>query len=572
MPKSQLEMTTADRDDTTRYLCAAAHLDPDFADRSIREFLVERTRPAPPSPGVDAGVVLAEAVAARTRRKIVGIAALALLLVLLFSASMAFLLGWLVLAFVVAVPTATRVATRGGIKPVLWAVGAVVVVVMLIQYLTEGEIFEVIEELFEGSSPSYEDYYGTSESETDGVGLAFTILVPLGLLGVFLADRFTVWKLITTQFNRTSRLPGTLARSLAGRQIFQFAPTTFTDHLRERYEHPSTRMAPDADNPDDVGSTIVVHRGYDPFVGAGQGHRPWSIAVPLDRAPGKTGTTTLTTAALYDAIVDEVTALRTAVGLTPGGRLARLSIDELVAVTAAELVDHMNEPASVPFIPGEGHPPYDRLSRRLVEQVRDSPIEWARYYRAFRVETWDRDLVLSVYLHVAMDDTMLYVEWTPCVLRPIKEEFQRIDAMSRSPLHPIGQALLDLIKFPTSIPRRLVMVFGLIRSPRKERGVINPDDYGALSSLRELAADTSERSYFQLVDRDRYLKIIESRVVRAVSALLHDAGYVTASFEAQATAVIQNNVRIEGSVTGNVIAGSGNVAGAVTVEKPKGDK
>ncbi|WP_436491767.1 hypothetical protein [Actinokineospora sp. HUAS TT18] len=568
MSESQLNLTTADRDDTTRYLCAAAHLDPDYADQSIREFLVEKTRPVPPSPGVDAGVVLGEAVAARTRRKIVDLAAIALLLVLLFAATTTFLVIWLVLAIVIAIPTAARSATRGGLKPVLWA-GIAVAVVLVLDNATGGQLFEVIEELFESSPRSR--YYYDYETETDGVGLAFTILAPIGLLGVFLADRFSVWKLITTRFNRTARLRGTLSRSMAGRQIFQFAPARFTRLLRERYENSLVRMAPDPQATDGESTEIVVHRGYDPFVGAGQGHRPWSIAVPLERAKGREATTTLSTAALYDAIVAEVTALRQATTLTPAARLGRLSVDELVAVSAAELVDHMAEPASVPFILGEGHPPYDRISSRLATQLRDNPIEWARYYRAFRVETWDRNLVLSVYLHVAMDDTMLYVEWTPCVLRPIKDEFQRVDAVSRSPLHPIGQAMLDLVKFPTSVPRRLITLLTLIRARRKEAGVIDPDDYGSLSSLRELAADTSERNYFQLVDRDRYLKIIESRVVRAVSALLHSAGYVTASFDVQATAVIQNNVRIDG-FTGNFVMGSGNTTGNVTVEQPKDDK
>ena len=58
------------RDDTTRYLCAAAHLDHEFANEAIREFLVEDTRPVPASAGVDAAAVLGEAVAARTRRKL----------------------------------------------------------------------------------------------------------------------------------------------------------------------------------------------------------------------------------------------------------------------------------------------------------------------------------------------------------------------------------------------------------------------------------------------------------------------------------------------------------------------
>ncbi|MGH3702424.1 MAG: hypothetical protein ACRDQY_23830, partial [Pseudonocardiaceae bacterium] len=66
-------------DGTTRYLCAAAHLDEEFCDKAITEFLVEPVRAIPPSPGVDSTAVLREAVAAQTRRRIRDALLLALL-------------------------------------------------------------------------------------------------------------------------------------------------------------------------------------------------------------------------------------------------------------------------------------------------------------------------------------------------------------------------------------------------------------------------------------------------------------------------------------------------------------
>src|SRR5687767_5429821 len=41
------------RDGTTRYLCAAAHMDAEFAQRAIGEYLIEEVRVVPPSPGLD---------------------------------------------------------------------------------------------------------------------------------------------------------------------------------------------------------------------------------------------------------------------------------------------------------------------------------------------------------------------------------------------------------------------------------------------------------------------------------------------------------------------------------------
>src|SRR5215207_6700667 len=98
------------RDDTTRFLCGAAHRDEEFADSAIREYLVEATRSIPRSPGVNTGAVLREAVAARTRRKIRDGLLLALAVVVLFAASGTLLVVWLVAASIVAVGTGTRLA------------------------------------------------------------------------------------------------------------------------------------------------------------------------------------------------------------------------------------------------------------------------------------------------------------------------------------------------------------------------------------------------------------------------------------------------------------------------------
>ncbi len=58
-----------DQDEATRFLSAAVHLDPQLAERFIEEFLAEPKRAVPPSPGVQAELVLREALAARTHRR-----------------------------------------------------------------------------------------------------------------------------------------------------------------------------------------------------------------------------------------------------------------------------------------------------------------------------------------------------------------------------------------------------------------------------------------------------------------------------------------------------------------------
>src|SRR5207249_3151997 len=52
---------------TTRYLCAAAHLDDQFARRVVRQIVDEPHRAVAPSPGVDLPIVIRHCLAARER-------------------------------------------------------------------------------------------------------------------------------------------------------------------------------------------------------------------------------------------------------------------------------------------------------------------------------------------------------------------------------------------------------------------------------------------------------------------------------------------------------------------------
>jgi hypothetical protein len=203
-------------------------------------------------------------------------------------------------------------------------------------------------------------------------------------------------------------------------------------------------------------------------------------------------------------------------------------------------------------------PPNPSLPPEEVSALRHQPREWARYYLCFQVETWDRDLVMSSFLHAAVDESTLYLEWTPCLLPPIREEYRAVDKITSNVLSPIGQALLRWVKLPVTIFGRMAHTLTLIRPVRRERGVINPDAYGSLRTLREMAASVDVPSYFQLVDVERYEKILHSRLIPAISRILRDCGYSPSSFERQAAIVVNNEVTIERNF------GAFNVGGTVT--------
>ncbi|HEV7651194.1 MAG TPA: hypothetical protein VGP26_23845 [Actinophytocola sp.] len=571
------------RDDTTRYLCAAAHLDPDFANSAIREFLVEETRPVATSVGVDATAVLGEAVAARTRRKLRDVALLVLLVGMLFVAPVALLGGWVVLGVLVSVRALTRAVQKQGLqaKGAVYVVGGLVLVGLLVI------LWPLIEDLLSSVSNGSGSYatssaypYGVLPTSGSRIGdSVLTVLAVSALLAVLLADRLVVWKHLNERFwpNRAAvgspggpALAGPFAR-VRDRAVFRFSPDRFLTQLRRYVDARATAAGPLPHEEPAPGrpAPLIVYRDFVPFVGAGKPEDPWSIAVPLEELPDAEPGMELTTESLYAGIGAEIESLRAATTLSPGRRLRQLNVGERVIVSADELIDHLADRSAADFLARPGVAPFTMLRPARVRSIKADPVEWARYYQCFQVETWDRDLVVSVFVHVAVGQGALYVEWTPCVLRPIRRRYREIDRMSRSLWRPLLGSVLDLLRLPLSIPGRLVHTLSFIRPVRHGRDVIDPDVYGVATSLRELASAQRVDNYFQFADIERYLKMMESRLILAVSRTMRAAGYSPASFDEQAATVVNNNVSIAdnhvnvaGSVAGNVVAGTGNkVAG-----------
>ena len=527
-------MSPAAADDTTRYLCAASYLDPGFGRRAITEFLVEPTRPVPPSPGLDAGRVLTEAVRARARRKNYdGLLVALMVLVIALSWDNPMLYGWIALSVLLMLARAGKgaYAFQRPFNPRTVAVlGFAVVAAWLL--LTYGDrIFGSGDRYYR----EYDDYYYEESSSGDTARLVIGIVLAVVVFVVVTIERWSLWNLLTSRFKRQTS--PTVGGGLTG---------LFTEDFRGQL----ARYQGDGESAATPGAPLVVYRGYNPFVGAGFRRDAWSMAIPLERLDdGESDPETrreLTTESLYEGIRVAIGNLRESSALSPDHRLGGLTVTEAVYTPASELLDHLAEPEAAAYLPDVERPPHTRLPAADVDRLRTEPREWARYYLCFQVETWERELVLTTFLHVAVDDTTLYVEWTPFMLPPIRADYRVVDKMRQDSLRPFGQGLLAWLEMPASLPGRVANIASWIRQPRREPGVLDPDRYGAARTLRELASVNVFTDYFQLVDIERYEKIIESRLLPSIGRLLGEAGFSTAKFEEQAAVVINNDISIGG--------------------------
>lgn len=560
-PESTGKVSPALRDDTTRFLCGAAHRDEEFADSAIREYLVESTRSIPRSPGVNAGAVLREAVAARTRRKVRDSLALVLAVVALFAASGTFLGAWCLVAAGVALVTAARPAfwerksrqapppnTRGPL-----ALGAVAGVIALFYVL-----YKFTEEL--AAADSYDRYgriyWEEVERESGDAGLVVAIISIALLFAVLLADRVLTWLLVTKSFRRAHFRTSEGEEEL-WRNEWRLRRLGHSGYAEALALYP----VDEAGEPDDADAAqVVVYHGYRPFVGSGTMFEPWSMALPLRPANDRKSDVRLpgfTLPELYEHLTAELLKTGRSPSLSPGHRLRELRTGDKVVISAVELVDHVDDEVARLILPDEDHSPRTTVARSLVDDLMSRPMEWMRHYRAFQVETWDRDVVVSAYLTLGLDDEMLYAEWTPCILHPIEERHREIDVLPEQSVRPFLEAVLDLVKFPATFAKRFATAVNWMTPLHQAEGTYVPERYGAKTSLRELAGRREVDNYFQLTDVERYIKVLESRLLRTLGEFLESRGISVTEFMEQAMQVTNNNVHITGPVISSNIATAG---------------
>lgn len=457
---------SGERDDTTRYLAAAAHLDDRFADRVIREFLTEPTRAAPPVAGVRAGAVLAEAVAARARRKLRDTLLVTLFAGVLVMLSLSIVIAWLLIGVSVFVFLTRGERRRRRLPPVIG--GVLVAVVLLVVLVRNGDL-------------------GTSFDDLTPATALVTLLL-VALLTVLLVDEFVVWRHLEERFPRGCLLtdPDPAALSPQVRRVFLFGTRRFLTQLR-RHLHRQRLVAAGG------GAPVLVTSGRRRFVGAGEPRDSWTLTVPL--RPAAPDARPPHVAVLYDHVI----------------RAMRGGTEQVVVSEKGLDQDFLADPTSAP---------YPLLRGQRVRELRDRPREWARCYLRFEVEPG-----VSAFLHLAVHDATLCVEWTPCVLPLLRKEYRAIDAMPDSPLLPVARAVLRFLTLPMTVPYRLRTMCSVIRRPA------TPERYGMPFGLSELAAGTEVRHPAQL-------KAFERRLTHALAEALVAAGYEAAALRRQAAGAV----------------------------------
>jgi hypothetical protein len=537
-------------DRTTRRLSAAVHFDTKFCTRLYNEFLAVPFRAVPPSPGLDSAAVLREAAAAMTRRRLRDVLSLALMVLLLVMAPF-LLLGWLLIAVLwrqvrVSKPPYWKFIGR---RPQTnrWKLAIFVLLGLL--------LLPVIGTLLQGLSTASSILFGLGGEipvvEVPHVALVSpnALMIVVSLYAVFAADRLVEWWLATRSFR---------AGRFSARPLFEAWPgERLARTVNDTYLHGQIdQIARAADH-----GNIIVYSGKDPFVGAGYPleRSCWSMAIPLqpksapldDLRPAEESLPIpegevapqhqFTPSEMHHYVRQQFDDLRSSLSLAPSDRLRELTQHSMLIAEATELLRHRvdGHPLARAVLPELGTRPNATMPESFIEQIADDPVEWIRQFTLFRVESWERDLVVSGFLHLGCDNRMLYVEWNVFVLYPIHPRFWTVDLVPDSPWPALRRAAGDLLACPATVPSRLASLRRF--EPRRDLSVYWAPHYGCRYSIRELAADDEADSYFQFTDIERYRKILERHAVASMMKFLDSKGLSTAEFAERAATIINNS-------------------------------
>lgn len=291
---------------------------------------------------------------------------------------------------------------------------------------------------------------------------------------------------------------------------------------------------------------ITVYSGFSPFVGAGVDVGGWSFAVNAARGKEEMGSTLtpkpFSVTELYDYVLAHVAEL----GLTG------LRIEDRLCANGKELRGDprfFGEPAGRPRVQGD--------ATLLAAFVEDST-ETVRHYKCIRVIGWRGELVLSIFLRCSLVKGRLFVEASYFLLPPLKDVYREVDAIPATPTwrqkarlmrQAAAAAPMVWITSPLAVLEFFLTPLGRYQRRMQVRREMasNPTfDYGATTSIREDEQSPSFRQYFQRLDKEMYVKIIEKEIFDSIVVFLEAKNIDTSDLKERQTTVLNSGVIVSG--------------------------
>lgn len=531
----------------TRYLSAAAYLNPRYANVVIGD-LVASHRAVVPSVGIDLGLIIRHCLNARKMQLTRDI-----LLTLLLAAGL----------YLATIPT----------------IGVMIIAFCL------------------GFLPGV-------EWERRSVGVR---LVTVAAVGIALISVFALWFFIHQMDQAGGTVPhlGPLATGgaiyLAAAALLILTASTEMVYTYNKYRTLGERLGPDARpvrfirSSDRVESRIAeveaaqwgnltLYSGENPFIGTGKRERAWSIAIELDHAPdprqeplGRPASRSyvpIDPVELHKVIRERLLKLKDP-ALPENERVSALVVDDHIVGEGERRWDG-------PLLDPNRNLPYSVASPEAIEALIRHPQAGLRYYQRVSVSdegqvVWsgedeviggaDQEIAASAFVYVAVEGRMFYLEFVSTVLPPVHRLYHMVDKLpkisagrflAKVALDAAASVFRDMISAPGRSCGTLLLMLREHRSVEEDIASVSDyllSDVGARVSVRELGAASAPHTYIQRLDAAKYTKLVERLIADTVLDFLAAKGADTTAYRASAGSIINNGLVITGGTFAQSVAG-----------------
>ncbi|WP_127505671.1 hypothetical protein [Actinoplanes solisilvae] len=369
---------------------------------------------------------------------------------------------------------------------------------------------------------------------TDILLLLFLPLWPVFGLGLLLG-----WLVVALERFRTSYR--VLAPKLR-RSVFDpdQAPEPASDHMRRRIADLAAR---------DRGN-VTVYPDYEPFLGFGGQEKEWSFVADVSKpAMGET-IRRFTVAEVHDHVAGAIKALN-----LPG-----VTVDDRLFAAGDDLLNGSMPAVAPELLPDPLSAPRQQVGRDVIRRQWDTPQDRARPYLALRITGWSGELVMTMFVRfVQYRDEQLYVEADYRLLGPLRKDYHSVDDLREYPtFRQVGRivaatlpiTIIRQIRSPFVVVAELFRPMTLRSALRRDRREITEErtfNYGATIAPREEAMDKRYHRYFQVADKEHYLKIIERRVLDSLEQFLDAHGIDASDVRERQTMILNYGLMATGS-------------------------
>jgi hypothetical protein len=306
---------------------------------------------------------------------------------------------------------------------------------------------------------------------------------------------------------------------------------------------------------------VTYYSGYSPFVGCGVEVGGWSFVIDIDK--GKLLEDQETTATPKPFMEDELY-------YNVSKELQTLKIENC-AIENKVYFNGKKIRSKQELLPDIFNVPVGEVAPDFMKSAMNSGVSDARFYKVIQVTGWEGDLVLTAFLRFQKGEKTLFVENNYWLLPPIQEQYRAVDSIKKSSgiRYYFGQFVLVVFKTIFAIIASAFFVLNQItmginhilgQSPEDKlrRNVkSSPDyDYGSATSIRQMVCQSRYLQHFQKLDKERYLKTIDKRILNGIEIFLDSKDISTAELRERETNVLNNNIIIQPGGTFN----GGNVA------------